>query len=302
MGWTWMIEVRDVTKRYGPTLAVEGVSFTAPSGTVTGFLGPNGAGKTTTLRILLGLARPDVGSALIGGVRYGELASPRRTVGALLDTMGFHPGRTGRNHLRGTARAAGLPRRRVDEVLEFVGLAAAADRRVGGYSHGMRQRLALAGALLGDPPVLVLDEPATGLDPAGMAWLRRLLGDWAAQDRTVLFSSHVLAEVEAVADRVVIIDRGHIVYEGTAAELSGADRAVVVGTPDSWRLGELAEDEGWRVRHDGRDRLVIHGASTAEVGRAAARAGIVLAELTTEPSTRQLEELFLQLTGTEVRP
>jgi ABC-2 type transport system ATP-binding protein len=297
-----MIEVRDVTKRYGSTRAVEGVSFTAPSGMVTGFLGPNGAGKTTTLRLLLGLARPDSGSALIDGMRYGELASPRRTVGAVLDTMGFHQGRTGRNHLRITARAAGLPRRRVDEVLEFVGLAGAADRRVGGYSHGMRQRLALAGALLGDPPVLVLDEPATGLDPAGMAWLRRLLGDWAARGRTVLFSSHVLAEVEAVADRVVIIDRGHIVHEGTAAELPGTDRAVVVGSPDGDRLGELAKAAGWRVRRDGHDRLVIHGASAAEVGRAAAREGIVLAELSAEPSSRQLEELFLQLTGTEVRP
>ena len=297
-----MIEVRDVTKRYGSTRAVEGVSFTAPSGMVTGFLGPNGAGKTTTLRILLGLARPDAGSALIDGMRYGELASPRRTVGAVLDTMGFHPGRTGRNHLRITARAAQLPRQRVDEVLEFVGLAGAADRRVAGYSHGMRQRLALAGALLGDPSVLVLDEPATGLDPAGIAWLRRLLGDWAAQGRTVLFSSHVLAEVEAVADRVVIIDRGHIVHQGTAAELPGTDRAVVVASPDGDRLSELAKAEGWRVRRDGRDRLVIHGASAAEVGRAAAREGIVLAELSTGPSTRQLEELFLQLTGTEVRP
>jgi ABC-2 type transport system ATP-binding protein len=297
-----MIEVRDVTKRFGSTLAVEDASFTAPPGTVTGFLGPNGAGKTTTLRILLGLARPDAGSARIDGMRYGELASPRRTVGAVLDTMGFHPGRTGRSHVRVVARAAGLPRRRVDEVLEFVGLAAAADRRVGGYSHGMRQRLALAGALLGDPPVLVLDEPATGLDPAGMAWLRRLLGDWAAAGRTVLFSSHVLAEVQAVAGRVVIIDRGHIVYEGTAAELAGADQAVVVSSPDSARLGELAKTEGWRIRYDGHDRLVIQGASAAEVGRAAARAGIVLAELSTEPSTRQLEELFLQLTGTEVRP
>jgi ABC-2 type transport system ATP-binding protein len=297
-----MIEVRGISKRYGSTLAAEGVSFTAHSGMVTGFLGPNGAGKTTTLRILLGLARPDAGSALIDGMRYSELASPRRTVGAVLETMGFHPGRTGRNHLRATARAAQLPRRRVDEVLEFVGLAGAADRRVGGYSHGMRQRLALAGALLGDPPVLVLDEPATGLDPAGMAWLRRLLGDWVARERTVLFSSHVLAEVEAVADRVVIIDRGHIVHEGTTAELSGPDQAVVVGSPDSARLGELARVEGWRVRHDGRDRLVIRGASAAEVGRAAAREGIVLAELSTEPSTRLLEELFLRLTSTEVRP
>jgi ABC-2 type transport system ATP-binding protein len=297
-----MIEVRDLTKRYGRTVAVEGVGFTALPAAVTGFLGPNGAGKTTTLRILLGLARPDTGSALIDGMRYDELASPRQAVGAVLDTMGFHPGRTGRNHLRGTAHAAGLPRRRVDEVLEFVGLAAAADRRVGGYSHGMRQRLTLAGALLGDPRVLVLDEPATGLDPAGMVWLRRLLGDWAAQGRTVLFSSHVLAEVQAVADRVVIIDRGRIVHQGTAAELPGADRAVVVASLDSARLGELAEAEGWRVRYDGRDRLVIQGASAAEIGRAAAREGIVLAELSAEPPTRQLEELFLQLTGTEVRP
>src|SRR6266511_3900369 len=250
-----LIEITDVTKTYGATRAVDHVTFSAPSGTVTGFLGPNGAGKTTTLRVLLGLARPDEGSASIDGSRYADLRSPRRTVGAVLDSTGFHPGRTGRNQLRILARAAGVARPRVGEVLEFVGLAAAADRRVGGYSHGMRQRLALAGALLGDPPVLVLDEPATGLDPAGMAWLRRLLGDWAARGRTVLFSSHVLAEVEAVADRVVIIDRGRIVHEGTAAELSGADRAVVVGTPDSDRLGELAEAEGWRVRRDGRDRL-----------------------------------------------
>jgi ABC-2 type transport system ATP-binding protein len=202
------------------------------------------------------------------------------------------------------ARAAGVSRHRVDEVLEFVELTAAADRSVGGYSHGMRQRLALAGALLGDPPVLVLDEPATGLDPAGMAWLRQLLSDWAAQGRTVLFSSHVLAEVELVADQVVIIDHGRVVREGTTAELAGAERAVAVRTPDGARLGQLAKLEGWRVRRDGRDRLVIHGASATEVGQAAAREGIVLAELSTETPARQLEELFLELTGagTEVRP
>jgi len=297
-----MIEISGLTKSYGETRAVDHVSFEAPAGTVTAFLGPNGAGKTTALRILLGLARPDAGTALIEGTTYADLPSPRRHVGAVLDTTGFHPGRTGRNQLRVLARAVGIAPRRVDEVLEFVGLAEAAGRRVGGYSHGMRQRLALAGALLGDPPVLVLDEPATGLDPAGMAWLRRSLRDWAAQGRTVLFSSHVLGEVDAVADRLVIIDRGHIVREGTTAELVGADRGVVVRTSDGARLARLAEGAGWSVRRDGTDRIVISGASATEVGGLAAREGIVLSELSTETPTRQLEELFLELTGAEVRP
>jgi ABC-2 type transport system ATP-binding protein len=299
-----VIEIVNLTKTYGETRAVAGVSLSAPAGTVTGFLGPNGAGKTTTLRILLGLARPDTGTALIDGVPYADLPSPRRKVGAVLDEAGFHPGRTGRNHLRVVARAAGISRCRVDEVLEFVELSEAADRRVDGYSHGMRQRLALASALLGDPPVLVLDEPATGLDPAGMAWLRHLLGDWAQQGRTVLFSSHVLAEVEAVADRVVIIDRGRIVKEGTTAELTVAESGVTVRTADAHnlQLDEIAAREGWRVRRVGRDRLVIHGASPAEVGRIAAREGIALVELSAETPARRLEDLFLELTGTEARP
>ncbi len=231
---------------------------------------------------------------------YADLPSPRQVVGAVLDQAGFHPGRTGRNHLRVVARAAGMSRRRVGEVLEFVELSGAADRRVGGYSHGMRQRLALAGALLGDPGVLILDEPATGLDPAGIAWLRRLLRDWVGQGRTVLFSSHVLAEVEMVADRVVIIDRGRIVREGTTAALTRAEPGVVVRALDGARLGEIAEAAGWRVRRDGHERLVIHGASPTEVGRIAAREGIVLAELSSETPTRRLEELFLELTDTEV--
>lgn len=295
-----MIQITNVTKTFGGTRAVEGVSFTAPAGVVTGFLGPNGAGKTTTLRILLGLARPDSGTALIEGAAYADLSSPRRMVGAVLDQAGFHPGRTGRNHLRVVARAAGMSPRRVGEVLEFVELSGAADRRVGGYSHGMRQRLALAGALLGDPRVLILDEPATGLDPAGIAWLRRLLRDWAAQGRTVLFSSHVLAEVEMVADRVVIIDGGHIVREGAPAALTGVEPGVVVRALDGARLGEIAQAAGWRVRRDGHERLVIHGASPAEVGRIAAREGIALAELSSETPTRRLEELFLEATDTEV--
>jgi len=294
-----MIEVINVSKTYGETAAVQGVTFSAPSGVVTGFLGPNGAGKTTTLRILLGLARPDAGTALIDGRSYAELPAPRRVVGAVIDSMGFDPGRTGRNHLRVVARAAGIARSRVDEVLDFVDLAGAADRAAGGYSQGMRQRLSLASALLGDPQVLLLDEPANGLDPAGMAWLRRLLTDWAAQGRTVLFSSHVLTEVEFVADRIVIIDRGRVVREGSARDLYGSDRAVVVRSDDCDRLERLARAEGWTVRRDGADRFVIRGTTSAAVGLAVADAGIALTELSSEISTRSLEDLFLDLTTAE---
>ena len=291
-----MIEIDDVVKRYGDTIAVDGVSFVAPSGAVTGFLGPNGAGKTTTLRVLLGLARPDRGRAVVDGVAYADLPSPRRAVGAVIDDMGFHPGRSGRDHLRVIARAAGISPRRVDEVLEFVDLSAAADRGAGGYSQGMRQRLGLAAALLGDPGVLVLDEPANGLDPAGMAWLRQLLADWASQGRTVLFSSHVLSEVQMVADKVVIISDGRVVRDESLASLRDAAAAVVVRTDDRDRLATLAETAGWRVRPDGSDRLVIHGASPAEVGAVATQEAIVLSELSAEAPARQLEDLFLDLT------
>ncbi len=296
-----MIEIADLTKAYGHIRAVDQVSFTAAPGKVTGFLGPNGAGKTTTLRILIGLARPDAGSALIAGAPYSDLASPRRCVGAVLDQAGFHPGRNGRDHLRVIARAAGIPRRRVDEVLDFVDLTEAAARRVGGYSHGMRQRLALAGALLGDPPVLVLDEPATGLDPAGMAWLRHLLHDWAVQGRTVLFSSHVLAEVEMVADRIVIISRGQVVREGATAELTGDPPGVVVRTLDGTRLAEIAAQRDWRIRPGNSGRMVIYGTSAGEIGQVAASEGIALVELSAEPVARRLEDLFLELTAAEVQ-
>jgi ABC-2 type transport system ATP-binding protein len=292
-----MIEVNGVTKHFGGTAAAQEVTFSAPSGMVTGFLGPNGAGKTTTLRVLLGLARPDAGEALIDGVPYAELAAPRRTVGAVIDAMAAHPGRTGRNHLRVVARAAGIPAKRDVQVLDDVELGGAAVPRAGGYSIGKRQRLALATALLGDPPVLVLDEPSNGLDPAGIAWLRELLGNWAAQGRTVLFSSHALGEVESVADRVVIIDRGRVVREATTADIYGTERGVVVRTADSARFAKVASDAGWRVRRDGRDRLIIHGSAANEVGAAAARAGVALAELSSDTSTNQLEELFFELTG-----
>jgi len=291
-----VIELDGISKAYGSTRAVQGVSFSAPAGAVTGFLGPNGAGKTTALRVLLGLAQPDSGRALIGGTSYRDLPSPRHAVGAVLDSMGFHPGRSGRNHLRVVARAAGIPVTRVDEVLEFVELDGAGRRAAGGYSQGMRQRLALATALLGDPPVLVLDEPANGLDPAGMAWLRRLLVDWAAQGRTVLFSSHVLREVEPVADRIVIISGGRIVREAAAAELREASPAVVVRTDDDVRFGQLGRREGWQIGLNGRDGLLVRGASAAAIGAAVAREGITLFELSIEPSTGQLENLFLELT------
>jgi len=293
-----VIEITNLTKRFGAVQAVTDVSFAAPAGQVTGFLGPNGAGKTTTLRILLGLARPDEGTAVIDGKRYVDLPSPRRTVGAVFDQAGLHPGRSARNHLRVIARAAGISPGRVDKVLEFVDLTRAAGRRVGGFSHGMRQRVALAGALLGDPAVLVLDEPATGLDPAGMAWLRELLRQWAAQGRTVLFSSHALAEVETVADRLVIINRGRIVRQGRTSELTATEQGVLVRTADRTRFGEIAAREGWQVNGDGDGRLVIHGTDPVEVGRVAAREGVALTELSTA-ATRRLEDLFLELTRAE---
>ncbi len=216
-----MIEIRGLVKRFGPVTAVDGVSFDVLPGRVTGFLGPNGAGKTTTLRMLAGLVTPDAGTATISGHRYAALASPGRQAGVVLEAAGFHPARTGRDHLRVYCTACGYPLRRADEVLEICGLAVAGRRKVRGYSLGMRQRLALAAALLGDPAALILDEPANGLDPAGIAWLRGLLRDYARSGRTVLYSSHVLPEVEQLADQVVIMHRGRLVRHGTLAELTG---------------------------------------------------------------------------------
>jgi ABC-2 type transport system ATP-binding protein len=214
------VAIRGLSKDYGRVQAVHDLTADFPAGQVTGFLGPNGAGKTTTLRMVLGLAAPTAGQALIGGARYRQLDQPRRVVGAVLETTGFHPGRRARDHVRIAARAAGVPGGRVDEVITLVGLAGDADRRVGGYSLGMRQRLALATALLGDPEVLVLDEPGNGLDPAGMAWLRGLVRDLAGQGRAVVVSSHVLAEVAQTVDRVVIVSAGQLRYQGGLAALT----------------------------------------------------------------------------------
>jgi ABC-2 type transport system ATP-binding protein len=215
------VSVRGLTKRFGAVQAVTDLSFEVPAGGITGFLGPNGAGKTTTLRMALGLVAATAGEVLIGGRRYAQLPHPRRVVGAVLEAAGYHPGRSGRDHLRIIARSGDVGPARVDEVLALVDLTSAADRRVGGYSLGMRQRLGLAAALLGDPEVLVLDEPANGLDPAGMAWLRELLRRLAADGRTVVISSHVLSEIAQTVDRVVIVSEGRLRYDGRLEDLGG---------------------------------------------------------------------------------
>jgi len=293
-----MIEVDRLTKRFGKTVAVEDLSFRVAPARVTGFLGPNGAGKTTTLKVMLGLARPSSGSAAIGGRLYRDLDDPIRKVGAVLETSNYHPGRSGRNHLRVLAAAAGLPRSRVEEVLELVAMKDSARRRVKGYSLGMRQRLGLAASLLGDPEVLVLDEPANGLDPAGIRWLRDLLRSLADQGRTVLVSSHLLAEMEQIADDVVVIHRGKFVAQASTAELAArATTRVRVRSPQSERLGELLVGEGATVEATDGGVLAVREASPEQVGEVAAANAIVLHELVSETAT--LEETFLELTRGE---
>jgi ABC-2 type transport system ATP-binding protein len=291
------IEVTGLTKRFGGVAAVDDLSFTVQPGRITGFLGPNGAGKTTTLRAILGLTRPDRGTATVDGVAYADLTSPVRTVGAVLDDAGAHPSRSGAAHLRVVAAAAGIDGGRVDDVLALVGLADAARRRVGGYSLGMRRRLALGTALLGDPSVLVLDEPTNGLDPAGVRWLRELLRSLAADGRTVLVSSHLLAEVAHTVDDVVIIDRGRLVVAGALADLAGPP-AVAVRTPEADRLATALGSAGIASRRDGVDVVVALDASAEAVGRAVAAAGLVVYELRTVGGS--LEDTFLALTSEEV--
>ena len=292
-----MIEVDSLSKRFGKTQAVAGLSFRVEPGTITGFLGPNGAGKSTTLRAVLGLVHPDAGAATVLGVPYRQLDRPLHRVGAVLEASEVHPGRSGRNHLRVQAAAAGLPRSRVEEVLSLVELSAAAKRRVKGYSLGMRQRLGLATALLGDPEVLVLDEPANGLDPAGIRWLRDFLRSLAAEGRTILVSSHVLAEVAQTVDRVVIIHRGKLIQQATITEvLAGAQGATRVRSPEAPRLrGLLAAAGGTVTEVDG--VTLAADLPPERIGEVAAANGIVLHELTVESAT--LEEVFLELTGGE---
>jgi ABC-2 type transport system ATP-binding protein len=292
------IVVAGLSKSFGTVRAVDDLSFTVEPGSVTGFLGPNGAGKTTTLRMLLGLVTPTNGTATIGGVPYGKISHPMRTIGAVLEASSFHPGRTARNHLRVYATASGIPDTRADEVLAQVGLTDAADRKVRGFSLGMRQRLGLAFALLGNPQVLLLDEPANGLDPEGIRWLRGFQRALADEGRTVLVSSHLLTEVQQSADRVVILSRGKLVREGSVSELeAGAGVTVVVRTPMLDRLGDAVAAAGGSATRSGPDELRVQDIDAPAVGHAAFAAGVELHELRTQRA--DLEQLFFQLTEGE---
>jgi ABC-2 type transport system ATP-binding protein len=291
------IEVDGLTKRFGDFLAVDDLSFTVSEGAVTGFLGPNGAGKTTTLRMVLGLVSPTAGTATIAGQPYASLERPFQQLGAALETSSFHPGRTARDHLRVVAAAAAIPVERVDEVLAEVGLADAADRRAGKFSLGMRQRLSLASALLGSPRILVLDEPANGLDPEGVHWLRQFLRAFADRGGTVLVSSHLLAEVALLVDDVVIVARGRLVTQSSLAELSrGAASGIRVRSPQVVALGDALAAKGIASDIRDGDTLVAHDTTSESVGVIASTSGIVIYEMTA--TGFDLEELFLGLTST----
>ncbi|BCJ70380.1 ABC transporter ATP-binding protein [Polymorphospora rubra] len=294
------IEVSHLTKRFGSVTAIRDLSFTVEPGVVTGFLGPNGAGKTTTMRVLTGLVSPTSGTATIGGRRYRQLPRPSGTVGAVFDAATFHPGHTARDHLGVYAAMGGYPRSRVTELLEALALTDAADRRTRGFSTGMRQRLSLATALLGDPRVLLLDEPSNGLDPYGVAWLRTLLRRLAAEGRTVLVSSHVLSEVGQLADDVVVIRGGELVAAGPWARLAGP-AAVLVRSPDAEALAVILASAvratgagGSRVEPVGVDQLRVPGLAAPVIADLAATHGIRIHELVTEHAS--LEQLFFHLT------
>ncbi|HSR44740.1 MAG TPA: ATP-binding cassette domain-containing protein [Acidimicrobiia bacterium] len=287
------ISIEHVTKSYGGAPVVNDLSFVVKPGRVTGFLGPNGAGKSTTMKVLLGLASPNGGRATIGGLSYGELPDPTGTVGASVEADAFHPGRSGRNHLRILADATGTPLERVDEVLELVELGYAANRRAGAYSLGMKQRLGLAGALLCDPPVLVLDEPGNGLDPQGIRTLRNLLRSRAAAGNTVFVSSHLLGEVEQLADDVVVINQGRLVTQGSLAELQQSESLVRAASPEA--LQTALESAGGVVESGRPGTLVVRGLSLDEIGEQAFRAGIALHELSRHNDS--LEDRFFAWTG-----
>jgi len=288
------LEVDSLTKRYGDTTVVDGLTFTVRPGRVTGFLGPNGSGKSTTMKMLLGLASADKGTATIGGTSYRDLHDPARTLGVVLEPNAFHPGRSGRNHLRIQAEAAGIPEAKVDEVLRSVDLSPkAANQRVGAYSLGMKQRLSLALALLGDPPVLVLDEPANGLDPRGIRTLRDNLTERAANGDTVFVSSHLLSEVEHLADDLIVINEGRLVAAGSINDLRTPTTLVRTTAPDE--LAIALERIGGKVSRQDVDTLIVDGLSTEEIGEHAYHEGVVLHELSLHAGS--LEEMFMAWTG-----
>jgi ABC-2 type transport system ATP-binding protein len=291
-----MIEASALTKRYGERLAVDGLSFTVQPGVVTGFLGPNGAGKSTTMRLLLGLDRPTSGTATINGRSYEQLTAPLCEVGALLEARAIHTGRSARDHLLALAATHGIGRRRVDEVLDIVGLTQVAGKRAGGFSLGMGQRLGIASALLGDPHTLILDEPVNGLDPEGIRWIRTLLRALAAEGRTVFVSSHLMSEMAQTATHLIVVGQGRLIADASVAEFTAASgRAVVrVRTEEAPRLRDLLAADGVSVTGTERDLLTVTGLSSAEIGKIAAQARIALVELT--PQQTSLEEAFMELT------
>ena len=294
-----MIELVGLTKRYGSKVAVDDLTVTVRPGVVTGFLGPNGAGKSTTMRLVLGLDRPTSGIARVNGQRYSAMSAPLREVGALLEARSLHAGRSARNHLRVLAASHGISARRVDEMLEFVGLTDVAGRRVGSFSLGMGQRLGIAAALLGDPSVVLLDEPANGLDPEGIRWIRQLLSRLATDGRTVFVSSHVMSEMQLIAEHLIVIGRGRLIADCPVEEFvrRGPGQRVRVRSPQAAQLAELLRGDQLHVEVE-RDQIEVVGSSTDAVGELAAQHRIVLHELT--PVSASLEEAFMQLTAESV--
>jgi ABC-2 type transport system ATP-binding protein len=291
-----MIQIHDVTKRYGTTVAVDGLSFEVREGEVTGFLGPNGAGKSTTMRMIVGLDAPTSGRVTIDGHPYQDLRFPLHHVGALLEAKAIHPGRSARNHLRWLADSNGIDRRRVDHVLELVGLADVAHRRSGGFSLGMGQRLGIATALLGDPATLLLDEPVNGLDPEGIQWVRQLLRSLAAEGRSILVSSHLMSEMALTADRLIVVGKGRLITEGTVDDIVGRGSTghVRVAAADPRSLHRLLHIGGADVETRADDTLIVTGMDARQVGIVAGNAGITLYELS--PQSASLEDAFMELT------
>jgi ABC-2 type transport system ATP-binding protein len=309
-----LIEARELTKRFGEKTAVDHLTFTVEPGRVTGFLGPNGAGKSTTMRLVCGLDRANGGTATIGGRAYRDLKQPLRTVGALLEARAVHPGRSARNHLLFLAQTQGLPARRADEVLEMVGLKDVANKRAGGFSLGMGQRLGIAAAMLGDPRVLLLDEPGNGLDPEGIRWVRNFMRQLASEGRTVFVSSHLMSEMSVLADHLIVIGRGRLIADSSTTDFiqRSSERDVLVRTPDSGKLRKLIEAEGGTVSDAAPDgtaatvaavgeetaALLVTGLAAPRIGELAASAQVVLHELT--PRLPSLEEAFMELTADSV--
>jgi ABC-2 type transport system ATP-binding protein len=295
-----MIVTRGLTKRYGNTVAVDGLDFTVSPGAVTGFLGPNGSGKSTTMRMIMGLDVPDAGTATVNGLLYDELRWPLREVGALLDAKAFHPGRTARNHLRCLASTNDISEARIDEVLDIVGLTSVADKRAGKFSLGMGQRLGIAGALLGDPGTLLFDEPVNGLDPEGIRWVRHLLRGLAAEGRTVFVSSHLISEMALTAEQLVVIGKGNLIAETSVAEFAAQyqSEAVRVVTPTPQLLVTALTKAGLRPSVEDGGAIVVTGLPTAQVGEIAAGASLTLHELT--PVRASLEDAFMELTADTV--